>query len=88
MVEANRRNGNEEEGEEGAQKVSLRLLKLTEIRPGHTVLDIATGLWRTSHFCGSMCWQSGIYSGYRRLTKDVGNCKRKKCSSWLSKYYI
>ena len=28
---------------EGAQKVSLRLLELAEIRPGHTVLDIATG---------------------------------------------
>src|SRR5918995_4060014 len=32
--------GNEDEG---AQKVSLRLLELAEIRPGHTVLDIATG---------------------------------------------
>lgn len=29
--------------DEGAQKVSLRLLELAEIRPGHTVLDIATG---------------------------------------------
>jgi enediyne biosynthesis protein CalE5 len=31
------------EENEGAQKVSLRLLELAEIRPGHTVLDIATG---------------------------------------------
>ena len=29
--------------DEGAQRVSLRLLELAEIRPGHTVLDIATG---------------------------------------------
>jgi enediyne biosynthesis protein CalE5 len=36
-------NGNEGEREEGAQKVSLRLLELVEIKPGHTVLDIATG---------------------------------------------
>jgi ubiquinone/menaquinone biosynthesis C-methylase UbiE len=33
-------NGNKDEG---AQKVSLRLLELTEVRPGHTILDIATG---------------------------------------------
>ena len=35
-------NGKNDENE-GAQKVSLRLLELAEIRPGHTVLDIATG---------------------------------------------
>jgi ubiquinone/menaquinone biosynthesis C-methylase UbiE len=29
--------------DEGAQKVSLRLLELAEVRPGHTILDIATG---------------------------------------------
>jgi enediyne biosynthesis protein CalE5 len=34
--------GNNNE-DEGAQKVSLRLLELAEIRPGNTVLDIATG---------------------------------------------
>jgi ubiquinone/menaquinone biosynthesis C-methylase UbiE len=28
---------------EGAQKISLKLLEFVEIRPGHTVLDIATG---------------------------------------------
>jgi ubiquinone/menaquinone biosynthesis C-methylase UbiE len=33
-------NGNKNEG---AQKVSLRLLELAEVRPGHTILDIATG---------------------------------------------
>jgi 2-polyprenyl-3-methyl-5-hydroxy-6-metoxy-1,4-benzoquinol methylase len=36
-------NNNEREGTEGAHKISLRLLELAEIRPGHTVLDIATG---------------------------------------------
>jgi enediyne biosynthesis protein CalE5 len=35
-------NGKNDENE-GAQKISLRLLELAEIRPGHTVLDIATG---------------------------------------------
>ena len=33
-------NGNKDEG---AQKVSLRLLELAEVRPGHTILDVATG---------------------------------------------
>jgi enediyne biosynthesis protein CalE5 len=53
--------GNEDEG---PQKVSLRLLELAEIRPGYTVLDIATGYGEpavpAAHCVGSQGYVLGI----------------------------
>ena len=53
--------GNGEIGEiEGAQKISHRLLELAEIRPGHTVLDIATGYGEPA-VSAAQCVGSGGY---------------------------
>jgi enediyne biosynthesis protein CalE5 len=62
--------------ENGAQQVSDRLIELAGIRPGHRVLDIATGIGEQAISAAKIVGKDRHVTA-TDISRDVGNCRGK-----------
>ena len=67
-------------------EISQRLIELAEIKPGHRVLDIATGIGEPSITGSESCRKRRSYFGYRYFKADASHCKRKTDNPGIAKH--
>jgi ubiquinone/menaquinone biosynthesis C-methylase UbiE len=72
--------------ENGAQKVSDKLVELAEIREGQKILDIATG-WGTCNYSRENCRSERTCYCYRYIHRNVGDWRTKSKISGSTRYH-